>query len=362
MIETLLTLLNYKILGNEIWRITFAIFILFLTHPAGKLINYILNNYLKKWAAKTKVHFDDIIFNSVNPSVTMFVFAGLFYLGTSQLNQGQYGEIFDRAFNLLIIVPVVYFMIKFSTEAVGYYLKGSEGNKKNKRVNEAAIDLLMQILRIALFIIGFLLILSNLGYNVTALLTGLGVGGLAFALAAQDILKNFFAGIALIFDKTFGKGERVNFQGNSGFIEDLKLRSTKLRTYDGTLLTIPNAMLADNIVENVTKVPRVKVKMTLGVVYGTTSKKIREAKKIIQKVLDNHPDVDETSTTIYFNHFGAYSLDIDVYYYAKKLTMADWAQRTKMKEDVNIGIMEGFEKAGIEFAFPTQTIDLQKSK
>jgi MscS family membrane protein len=133
-----------------------------------------------------------------------------------------------------------------------------------------------------------------------------------------------------------------------------------VRTYDGTVLTIPNAMLADNIVENVTKVPRVKVKMTLGLVYGTPSKKVKEAKKIIQGVLDKHKDVNETSTTIYFNHFGAYSLDLDVYYYSNKLTMDNWKERTQMKEDVNLGIMEGFEKAGIEFAFPTQTIELKK--
>ena len=360
MMELIHSILNFMVLGNELWRLLFAIFILIITHPSGKIINYILNNYLKRWASKTSVQFDDILFNSLNPSVTMFVFAGLFYIGTNQLNQGPYEEVFNAIFNLLIIIPVVYFLIKFSTEAIGFYLKGSKEDMKKRKINEAAIDLLMSIIRITLFIIGILLVISNLGYDVTALLTGLGVGGLAFALAAQDILKNFFAGIALIFDKTFGKGERVNFEGNSGIIEELKLRSTKVRTYDGTVLTIPNAMLADNIVENVTKVPRVKVKMTLGLVYGTPSKKVREAKKIIQGVLDKHSDVDETSTTIYFNHFGAYSLDLDVYYYSNKLTMDNWKERTQMKEDVNLGIMEGFEKAGIEFAFPTQTIELKK--
>ncbi len=358
--EFLNQILNYVILGNEIWRILFAILAIVFAPLISKILNYLLNNFLKKWAAHTEVRFDDILFNSLNPSMTMFVFAGMFYIGTKQLNQGPYEAIFTSAFNLLLIFPVVYFLIKFSTEAIGFYLKGDKESMKKRKVNEAAIDLLMQIIRIALFIIGILLVISNLGYNVTALLTGLGVGGLAFALAAQDILKNFFAGIALIFDKTFGKGERVNFQGNTGIIEELKLRSTKLRTYDGTLLTIPNAMLADNIVENVTKVPRVKVKMTLGLVYGTSSKKVKQAKKIIQTVLDKHPDVDEKSTTIYFNHFGAYSLDIDVFYFAKKLTMDNWKERTQMKEDVNLGIMEGFEKAGIEFAYPTQTIELKK--
>jgi len=125
-------------------------------------------------------------------------------------------------------------------------------------------------------------------------------------------------------------------------------------------LTIPNAKLADNIVENVTKVPRVKVKMTLGVTYNTSSKKLKEAKKIIQKAIDDNEDADGESTTIYFDNFGAYSLDIKVFYYANTLTMNNWKQRVKMKDEVNFAIKDGFEKAGIEFAFPTQTIELKK--
>ena len=187
MMELIHSILNFMVLGNELWRLLFAIFILIITHPSGKIINYILNNYLKRWASKTSVQFDDILFNSLNPSVTMFVFAGLFYIGTNQLNQGPYEEVFNAIFNLLIIIPVVYFLIKFSTEAIGFYLKGSKEDMKKRKINEAAIDLLMSIIRITLFIIGILLVISNLGYDVTALLTGLGVGGLAFALAAQDL-------------------------------------------------------------------------------------------------------------------------------------------------------------------------------
>ncbi len=348
---------DYVILNNEVWR--FAVFAacLFLSYPISKFIVYILNNYILKWAAKTAFQLDDIVFKSVNPPISMFIFAASFYVGSTFINQGEFAEVFSKIFNFLLIVPVVYFMIKFSTEMIGYYLKGE--NKRHK-INEAAIDLLMQIIRIALFLIGILLILANLGYNVSALLAGLGVGGLAFALAAQDILKNFFAGIALIFDKTFNKGERVNFQGNTGKIEELKLRSTKIRTYDGTLLTIPNAMLADNIVENVTKVPRVKVKMTIGVIYSTSTKKLKQAKEIIKKAIDEHPDADEKSTWIYFDNFGAYSLDIQVIYYSNKFTMNDWPARVYMKEDINFAIKEGFEKAGIEMAFPTQTVELKK--
>ncbi len=351
------SILNYSLFGDRIIDYLTFLTLIFMSWPLSKLVAFILKDYLIVWANKTSTKLDDILFESLNPPITIFIIAILFHIGSTYI-QGSLKPFLDKIYAFLIIIPIVYFMIKFITEMISHYLKGDK--RRFSKVNEAAIDLLMQIIKIGLFLIGILLILDNLGYNVSALITGLGVGGLAFALAAQDLLKNFFAGISLIFDKTFGKGEKVNFEGYSGIIEELKLRSTKLRTYDGTLLTIPNAKLSDNIVENVTKVPRVKVKMVLGLTYDTSTKKIKKAKEIIQNIIDEHPDADGDSTTIYFDNFGAYSLDIKVYYYAKSLTMHDWHAWVKMKDEINMEIKERFEKAGIEFAFPTQTIELKK--
>jgi MscS family membrane protein len=358
MIDFILQQLSYTVYGNTLLQILIAL-LLFLFYPIfSKIILFIIEHYVKKITEKSSNNLDDIIVASLLPPLKMFVFAGLFYIGILQLNLGGFDEIANQIFNFLLIIPFVYFMIKFSTQSIRYYLKGQSDTTK---LNEAAIDIIMQLVQITLVLIGILLILSNMGYNISALLAGLGVGGLAFALAAQDLLKNLFAGISLIFDKTFNKGERVEFQGNSGVIEELKLRSTKLRTYDGTLLTIPNSQLADNIVENVTKVPRVKVVMTIGLVYSTTAKEMKKAKQIIQDAIDQQEDADGESTTIYFDNFGAYSLDIIVYYYAKTLTMDDWTKRTQMKEDVNMYILEYFEQAGLSMAFPTQTIELKNN-
>ncbi|MFP4401647.1 MAG: mechanosensitive ion channel family protein [Candidatus Nanoarchaeia archaeon] len=356
MIDYVTQLLSYTIYGNTTLQILIALS-LFLLYPIfKKIIYYIIDNYARKLTSKSKSNLDDIIISSLLPPLNMFIIAGLFYIGVLQLNLGSFDEFAHQVFNFLLIVPFVYFMIKFSTQSIKYYLRG---NSNKTKLNEAAIDIIMQLVQIVLFLIGILLILANMGYDVSALIAGLGVGGLAFALAAQDLLKNLFAGISLIFDKTFNKGERVQFQGNSGIIEELKLRSTKLRTYDGTLLTIPNSQLADNIVENVTQVPRVKVVMTIGLVYSTTAKQMKQAKKIIQDAIDNQKNADGESTTIYFDNFGAYSLNIMVYYYAKELTMDDWTKRTQMKEDVNMYILEEFEKAGLSMAFPTQTLEIK---
>lgn len=352
--EYIIEIFNVIVFGNPLWKYFLFAFILLLTYPASKIIIYILKNYLIKWAERTKWKFDDVLIKSINPPITMFVFAGLFYVGMTFIEGGIVESFFQRALNFLLIIPIVYFLIKFSTEAVGVYLK--EGKKKSQ-INEAAIDLLMQITRVSLFLIGVLLILGNLGYNISALLAGLGVGGLAFALAAQDVLKNFFAGISLIFDKAFAKGERVKFGIFSGVIEEMSLRSTKIRTYDGTLVTVPNAMLANDAVENVTKVPKVKVAMTIGVTYDTSTKKLKQAKEIILKAIKDEELADQDSTFIWFDNFGAYSLDIQVIYFGK-LTMDDWPERAYFKERVNFAIKEGFEKAGIVFAFPTQTLEI----
>ena len=352
---------DYSLFGNELWRyLVFLLIILLVYPPLKKISAKLVSGVLTRWAEKTSIKFDDMIVKSLNPPINMFIFAAMFYIASSFINPGEIKVVLDKVFSFLIIVPIVYFLIKFTTEFLGFYRKDSVENKR--KVNEAAIDLLMQIIRVILVLIGVLLILGNLGYDISALLAGLGVGGLAFALAAQDILKNFFAGIALIFDKTFGKGERVTFEGRSGFIEEVKMRSTKLRTYDGELLTIPNAMLADNIVENVTKVPRVKVSFVIGVTYDTSAAKLKKAKEIIFKAIKDEVHADEERSWIYFDQFGAYSLDIKVIYYSKDLKMNDWPQRVEFKERINFAIKEGFEKAKIEMAFPTQTVEVKKVK
>ena len=346
-------LINFSLFGNEIWRYFAFIFIIGLSYPAGKFFAFFLGNYLLKWAQKTKIKFDELLVRSLNPPITMFVFAALFFVAKEILNPGVYDVLLNKIFNFLLIIPLVYFMIKFSTEALGFYLKGD----KRKDINEAGIDLMMQVIRIALLIIGILLILANLGYNINALLTGLGVGGLAFALAAQDILKNFFAGVAMILDKTFKKGDRIRFEGNVSFVNEVKLRTTKLRTLDGTILTVPNSKLAENTLENIAMAPKVKTSFTIGLVYATTTAQLKQAKEIIEKILEKDEDIERY--WVFFDNFGAFSLDINVTYFMK-YTYSDWPARGICKERINLAVKEEIEKAGMSFAFPTQTIELMK--
>jgi len=239
MIENILiNVLTYEIFSNSIYNYLIFIIFIVLGRPFSRVVNHFVSKYLLIWSAKSKVKFDDILVESINPSITMFIFAGAFYFGTRGFVGSIIGLI-EKVQNFLLIIPLVYFMIKFSTEFVKIYLKDSKHGKKN----EAAIDMLISLIRIALFAVGVLLILDNLDYDVSALIAGLGVGGLAFALAAQDLLKNFFAGISLIFDKTFNKGERVEFEGKAGMIEELKFKRVVIATKDLNQLNLELTMV-----------------------------------------------------------------------------------------------------------------------
>ncbi|MCH8519540.1 MAG: mechanosensitive ion channel family protein [Nanoarchaeota archaeon] len=357
MLDLIITFFSKQISDNYIYEITIAILLLCLYPIISRIINFIVKNYFEKWINRTTTKIDSIILSSIVPSINLFILAGLFYIGVMQLQLGGLQAVMDTIFNLLLIIPIVFFLIKFATQSISYYFSGKG---KEAKFNEAAVDILMQVVQVAFVVIGILLILSNLGYNISALLTGLGIGGLAFALASQDLLKNFFAGISLVFDKAFNKGERVKFDKYSGRIEEVRLRSTKLRTFEGTLLTIPNTKLSDNVVENVSQIPKVRVSMTIGVEYSTSSKKLKQAKEIIYNAIKNNEHADEEKAWIYFDNFSAYSLDIQVIYFAKELTMEDWPKRVQFKEEINFEIKEKFEKAGIVFAFPTQTIHINK--
>lgn len=355
--ENILQIINYEIFNNQIWCYFAFLLSLLMIIPISKLSIYIINNYLLKLSLKTKTNLDDILIKSLNPPINLFVIAIMFYFAGSFLNFGEYKIIFDKIFNFLIIIPLVFFLIKFSTEFIKYYLKDEKINKKS--LNDAGVDLLIQIIRIILFCVGILLILANLGYNISALLAGLGVGGLAFALAAQDLLKNFFAGVTLVFDKTFNKTDIVNFQGNIGTIEELKLRNTKIRTFNGDILTIPNSQLTENILSNITKTPKVKFKLNLGLVYQTSSKKLELAKKILKNIILENNLSDKENIYIYFDEFGDSSLNLKVIFYAK-IKMKDWIEKIKYKDSILSNIKKEFEKENIEFAYPSQTLFINK--
>ncbi len=206
-------------------------------------------------------------------------------------------------------------------------------------------------LRSGIWAFGLILALNNAGYDVGALIAGLGIGGLALAMAAKDFVSNIFGGVTVFVDQPFKVGDRVQISGYDGTIEEIGLRSTRLRTLAGRIVIIPNFKFTDSFLENVTIEPARKVALTLGLTYDTSPEQVEEAIGILRAIITERSETLEDEPTIWFESFGDFSLNVKVVYYVKK--EGHWAYSPS---EVNLEVLKRFNAAGLDFAFPTQTL------
>ena len=215
-------------------------------------------------------------------------------------------------------------------------------------------------IKIVVVLIAVMVWLDNMGFKVSTILASLGVGGLAVALAAQDTLKNFFGSIMILVDKPYQVGQRIVVKGHDGVVEEIGLRSTRLRLLTGHQTTIPNDEMARLDIENVERRPHIRRRSSIQITYDTPLEKIKEAVKIIQDILDNHEGMSpDFPPRVYFNEFNRDSLSILMFYWYHP---ADYWAFNAFNEKGNLRIMEAFESRGIEFAFPTTTTYLARDK
>ena len=230
-----------------------------------------------------------------------------------------------------------------------------------KKTPSKVDDMLAPILRRVLHILVVAFVLLQIahvlsGKEIGAIVAGLGIGGLAIALAAQDTVKNFFGATVIFAEKPFDLGERINFEGHDGVIESVGLRSTRMRRLDGHLVTIPNASLANSVIHNIAKRPYIRRIFNISITYDTPPEKVLEAKAILEDILKDHEGMKEDfQPRVYFNEFQDSALNfMCIYWYHPPLYWDYMA----FSEWVNTEILKRFNEAGIDFAFPTQTVHL----
>ncbi len=230
-------------------------------------------------------------------------------------------------------------------------------SKTKSDLDDQLMPIVERTLKSLVVIIGSLIILQNLGINVFSALAGLGIGGLAFALAAKDTAANLFGSFTIFMDQPFKIGDWVKInESHEGIVESIGLRTTRIRTFQKTLISLPNAVVANSSIENISSRPVRRVLAKLGVTYGTTAKKIETFVKEIRSIIEEHEKATTEGMQVSFVEYGAFSLDIMVYFYIK---VADWTEELQAKQDVYLAIMNKAEELEIEFAFPTQTIHLE---
>ena len=207
------------------------------------------------------------------------------------------------------------------------------------------------ILKATVWVLGFVFLLDNLGYNVTTIITGLGIGGIAIALAAQTILGDIFSYFVIFFDRPFEIGDFIEVDDKKGNVEYIGIKTTRLRAIGGEQLICSNKDLTDSRVHNHKRMVRRRIAFTIGIVYQTSAEKIKKIPVIIKEIIEskNHTEFDRS----HFSGFGDFSLNFETVYFIKNGQFTDYMDE---QEKIYIELFEAFEKEKIEFAYPTQTL------
>lgn len=329
----------------------------FLT--AGFILRLILNGYLRgrlqTLAARSETEADDqAVAALVNPLGLLLPIAGIYLAIRVLLSiEPAWLEHSDLAFRIGVILIVVWTSFKLVDAAA--VLMSELTDRTDSRLDDQVVPLMRKTFKVFLGMLAFILVAQNLGYSISGLLAGLGIGGLAVAMAAKDTLANFFGSLMILIDQPFHRGDWVTFPGGDGVVEEIGLRSTRIRTFAKTVVSIPNQALANATVENHSLMPKRRIKFTLGVTYGSTVDQVRELVQKIETYLKSHPGIDQEFMLVKFTEFGPSSLDLFIYCFTAS---TDWTVHLAIKQDVNLTLMQMVQDMGMSIAFPTQTVHL----
>lgn len=347
--------LDKEFYGNTVSAWAISLIIILGSFVVAKVLYWISKNVIKKLTARTKSKLDDLIVDKVEEPVIMAIVIAGFWYGFHFLSMSTWWTNFwDNAFYVAITFDVTWMIVRLVDAIILEYLSPIV-QKTDGDLDDQLLPIVRKSLKTIIWIIGVVIGLNNAGYDVGALVAGLGLGGLAFAMAAKDSVANLFGGATVFMDKPFKIGDRIQIDGFDGTIAEIGMRSTRLKTLAGRMVTIPNKNFTDKFIENVSAEPARKVPMTLGLTYDMTEKDVQKAIDILSEIVKEMQENLEENFVAIFEGFGDFSLNVLFVYYIKP-KQDNYAVMNK----VNFKILKRFNAAKLEFAFPTQTVITQK--
>jgi MscS family membrane protein len=344
--------IEWQLLGVQLWQWLGMGLALTVALLLGYFGAFVLRRLLLRLSSATRWSWDDVVVAKLRGPlwIGMAVLLFVVQLPFLALAAGPRGLLLTIN-RLLAIVALGWFLVRIVDalgEHVFAFFKG-----RGDEMGMAMVPVARKILKPIIIAIIGVVALQNIGMNVSGLLAGLGIGGLAIALAGKNTLENLFGSLVISFDRPFRIGDFIRLGDLVGTVEDLGLRSTRVRTLDRTVVTIPNAQMADAKVENFSRRDRMRLHTTLGVQYDTQPDQLRFIIDEIKRYLLAHPRVWQESFSVRFTGYGAFSLDIEVMCW---VSTAEWAEFTGIREAILMELGNIVERAGAVFAYPSQTV------
>jgi MscS family membrane protein len=342
--------------ADAVWQWSAFLLVLLASFVFGRMVR----TSLQRFAADARKEGLAFLSTTLADPVVLVSVAVGFGLGQRFLVFEKPGpvDLFSSATHVLNALSVGYVFYRL-VDLLDFYFRRRRQVAPQSKVDDILSPMVGKTLRVAIGVLVLLDLVQILsGQSITAIVAGLGVGGLAVALAGQETIKNFFGSIVILADRPFEIGDRIVVDGHDGPVETVGFRSTRIRTLDGDLVTVPNSEMVNKTVRNVGKRTYIRRTLNLGITYDTPPDKVRRAVEIVKGVLADQPGMHpDNPPRVFFAEFGESSLNIVAHYW---FSPADYWAFAAFSEHVNFRVLEQFSLEGIEFAFPSRTLYLSR--
>ncbi len=352
--EVLSFLNNNALLGIPLYKFAEALGVFLLFLILRRLFTFIVLKAFHKAASFTKTTLDDKLIQILEgPLKFTFIIIGLYFALDIAGIENDISAKIIKSLVIFVIFWLLYNAVHILDEAIYKFAR-----KFGKELYREIGAFFIKTLKIFIFAIGLVSILQEWNINVSAFIASLGLGGLAFALAAKDTAANLFGGLSILADRALKIDDWVKVDGVEGTVEEIGLRTTKIRTFEKSLVTVPNQIIANNPIENFSRRDIRRIKMRIGLIYSTTQEQMEAILHDIRTMLQTHPGIAKDATLLVnFDEFGSSELSIFIYCFTNT---ANWAKYLEIREDINLKIMEIVHKHGSDFAFPSESIYIEK--
>lgn len=335
-------------LGNTVLNWLIAIGIVVVSWMLLRIGRLVFLKRFKQFSSRTRTTLDDFIVQITEGALLPALYLGGLYAGASYLTVSAKVE---RLLHIAVMVVVTFIIIRTITSSLNYLINHAlkESAEDQERKKQARGIIL--IVNVVLWILALVFLINNMGYNITSVVTGLGIGGVAIALASQNILGDLFNYFVIFFDKPFEVGDFIIVDDKMGAIEYIGVKSTRIRTLSGEQLICSNTNLVNARIHNYKRMEKRRVSFTFGIPYNTPPEKVARIPSMIKEI------IEKQETTVFdrahFQAFGQFSLTFEVVYY---ILSADYNLYMDRQQAIYLAILNIFKREGIHFAYPTQTL------
>lgn len=341
-------------MGIKIWQYMAVFMWLLAGLILMKIFTFFLDNYVRRVAQKTKITWDDDLIDSIEkPAGYIFLFTFYFLTFSNLQFSVSISHFINISLEIVLSAAVVWLFYNLA-DVFSKYL-GVLTTKTETELDDQLIPLIRKTLRFFVVVMGVIAILQNNGYNVASLIAGLGIGGLAVALAARETLANFFGSITIFLDRPFKVGDWIKTGDVEGTVEEVGFRSTRIRTFYNSLVSVPNSSVANTDIDNLGLRKYRRLKTVLNLTYSTTPEQMEAFVEGIKAIVKANKHFRQDMYEVHFNSFGAHSLDVLVYVF---FDVPDWSTELQQRHNFFLEVLRLAKEVGVEFAFPTQTLHM----